>query len=410
MSQTFSGTLHLSSSSVPATAVPLTLVMWTNNAGGQGRRLFQLNGGSNSETNCFGILLDVTSASNKLCAYRSSSGGANQALTSAITTSTWQHYGAVFASTSSAASYLNGTVKGTSGTTVSPAAMAALLVSGRPSDFAFGIGGQAAHMAAWARALSDAEMAYLGGGGNPRAIKGVVSYWKLATVGGVAETPVADQIGSNDLTPSATIGAGTSDPSIETFMTGTTIPTQNYTVGVAISSINLGTSGTLPLFDEVTAAYTATLKQLGSATAATTTSSAGTAVREIAVVSVASITVNGYIKVTSGGTPTRVLATNATANTILVAADQTYSSGAQIYTLPVNSLTVSGLSISSNVFSGTPVANATNALCFFRATNNTVSTAVADTNLFTMNITGGGGGTGGMMLPAGIFSGGFVGG
>ena len=410
MSQTFSGVLHLLSSSAPATAAPLTMVIWVNSAGGQGRRYMELSAGATETTGVFGVLTDITAASNKISAYRLSASTSNQALTgAAMTVSTWQHLGVVFASTASAAAYLGGSNKGTSGAVVTPTTPTQLLISGRPSDFAFGIGGQAAHAALWTRALSDTEMAYLGAGGNPRALKGIVCYWKISTSGGVAETPVIDQIGAFDLTPSATMGAGTTDPDFESYFLGT-IGTQSYTAGAAITSINVGVSGTSPLFDNVSAAGTATLKQLGSATAVGTTASALTAVREFALSTLTGITVGGYIKVTSGGTPTRVLGTNATTTSVLVAADQTFASGAQVYYLAVNSLAVAGLSITSNVFAGTPTANSSYTNCLFRHTNNNNSALFADSNLFSMSVTGGGGGGGGLMMPAGVFCGGFIGG
>jgi len=349
-----------------------------------------------------GLLTDTTGTSNKVNAYRvSSTGVGNQALTStAITTSTWQHWGAVFASTTSSAAYLNGANKGASGATIAPATLTQLTISGRPSDFAFGIAGQAAHAAAWARALSDTEMLYLGAGGNPRAVKSCVSYWKMAS----GETPVVDQIGTNDLTPSGTIGAGTSDPNFQTYMTGGPVGNLSYTAGTAITAINLNAGH---VFDDVSSAFTSTLNQLGTASNLTTTTGAVTAAREIPVTSATGIAAGDYIKLTSGGTPTRVLTVNGT--TVLVAADQTASSGAAVYRYGVSPLTIPGLSISSGSFSGTPSSAATNALCLFRATCTGNTALVADSDLFTITVTGAGGGSG-VMLPAGIFSGGFVGG
>jgi hypothetical protein len=307
MAQTFSSTLHLSSSSVPATAAPVSMCLWTSNSGGQGRRIMVLSAGASETTGVLGLLTDTTGSSNKVNAYRvSSAGSANQALTSvAATASTWQHWGVVFASTTSAASFLNGGNKGLSTPLISPATLTQLTISGRPSDFAFGIGGQAAHAAAWSRALSDTEMAYLGAGGNPRAVKSCVSYWKMAS----GETPVIDQIGTNDLTPSATIGAGTSDPNFQTHMTGGPVGNLSYTAGTAITSINL-TAG--HVFDDVSSAFTSVLSQLGTAVSLTTTTGALTAAREVPVSSATGIAAGDYIKLTSGGTPTRVLVVNGT--------------------------------------------------------------------------------------------------
>ena len=77
----------------------------------------------------------------------------------------------------------------------------------------------------------------------------------------------------------------------------------------------------------------------------------------------------------------------------------------------MSSLTISGMSMASNIYSGTPVAAATYSNCLFRASCNSDSTIVADSDVFTITIaSGGGGGGGGLLLPAGVFSGGFVGG
>ncbi len=403
MSQTFSSNLHLSSASVAATAAPLTLVMWVNSTGGQARRFFELCA-SGADTNLFGITLDVTSASNKVAAYRSSAVTNNQALTSvALTTSAWQHVGAVFAASNSAAAYLNGANKGTSSAGITPTGINLTVISGRQTDYQFGVAGQAAHAAVWARALSDTEMAYLGAGGNPRGIKGCVNYWKVAT----GESPVIDQIGTNDLTAVGPPGAGSSDPNFETFMVGAAVGDQSYPVGAAIGPINVA-----GLFDSVSSAYTVTLAQLGAPTQPTTTASALTATREVVVGSGAAFAVGDYMKVTAGGTPTRVLAVNGT--TLLVAKDQTYSTAAQVFRFAVNPLTIAGLSITSGSFNGTPTAAAVNSLCFFRATCNAAGSLLADSDLITITTTGGGGGGGGggagLQMPAGVFCGGFVGG
>jgi Concanavalin A-like lectin/glucanases superfamily len=408
MAQTFSGTLHLSSTTLPATGFPVSLMMWVNTTGGQGRRFFELSAGASETTGVIGLLLDITGgASNKVSSYRLSGSTSNQALSStAITTSAWQHAALVVSSSSSSAAYLNGGNKGTSSTAVSPATLTNLTISGRPSDFTTGIAGQAAHAAAWSRALSDTEVAYLGGGGNPRAVKGTVSYWKMSTAAGVAETPVSDQIGSNDLTPSATIGAGTSDPNFQTHMTGGPVGSLSYTAGTAITAINLNAGH---VFDDVSSAFTSALSQLGTATSLTTTTGALTAAREVPLTSATGISAGDYIKLTSGGTPTRVLAMNGT--TALVANDQTASSGAAVYRYGVSPLTIPGLGISSGSFSGTPTSAATNSLCFFRATCSGNAALMADSDLFTITVTGtGGGGGSGLMLPAGVFSGGMVGG
>lgn len=406
MSQTFSGTNHLSSGAVAATAVPLTLVIWLNTTLGQFKRFISL-ANSTDNANVFNCGTDVTSSSSNLAsAYVSITGNNAQALSStAMTASTWQHLAAVFASTSSRAIYINGANKGsTGGGPFAPTGINATIISGRASDFTAGIVGQAAQAAVWNRALSDNEVAHLGAGGNPRAIKGCVSYWKIAS----GESPVVDQIGTNNLTVTGT-SAGTTDPSLQTYMTGGPVGALSYTQGTAITAIDLTAGGAT--FDNVSSAFTATLQQLSAPSQPTTTSSALTAVREVVVGSVGAFSAGDYMKVTSGGTPTRVLGVNVSTNTLLVAADQTYSTSAQVFRFAVNPLTVSGLSISSNSFSGTPTSAGVNSLCLFRATCNALGTLMADSDVFTVTVaSGGGGGGGGLQMPAGAFCGGFVGG
>lgn len=406
MSQTQSSTLHFLSSSAPVTAVPLTIVAWFTTSGGQGRKIVAV-ANSASLADVFQLGLDFASATNKIQALMSNASFGNQALSSVAcdTSGNWNHGAAVFASTTSRAAYLNGGSKGsTTNTIANPSGLNELLVSGRSSDFTFGIAGQIAHAAVYSRALTDNEVAYLGAGGNPRAIKNCIDYYRFHS----GDSPVLDETGTLDLTPSGTMGAGTTNPNVETYRTGTALGAQSYTVGVAITAINMAAGG--PVFDEVSAAFTATLKQLGTATQPTATSSALTTVREIPVGSVTGISAGDYIKVTSGGTPTRVLWVDATNAKLLVADDQTFASSAQIFRYAVNSLSVSGLSITSNSFGGTPTVAQTNNLCFFRATNNSNSALFADTDVFTMTITGGGGGGGSGVATSGYFCGGFQGG
>lgn len=399
MAQTFASGNHLAGSSVAGTAVPITLVIWINTLLGQGRKFISLANSSDT-ANAFANGLDVSGTiSNEIAAYTTATAGSNQALSSAaLPASAWHHAATVFASSSSRAAYLDGVNKGTASGNFTPSGINQTIISGRSGDFLFGITGQAAHAAAWSRALSDTEVAYLGSGGNPRAIKSVVSYWKIAS----GASPVPDEIGTNNLTVTGA-SAGTSDPSLQTFMTNGPVGALAYTVGSAIASINVA-----GLFDSVSSPYTVTLVQLGTPTQPTTTSSGLTATREIVVGSNAAFSAGDYCKVTSGGTPTRVLGLGGT-TIILVADDQTYSTSSQVFRFAVSPLTVAGLSISSGTFSGTPTAAATNSLCFFRATCNAVGTLMADSDVFTITTTGGGGGSG-LLMPAGIFSGGFIGG
>jgi hypothetical protein len=90
----------------------------------------------------------------------------------------------------------------------------------------------------------------------------------------------------------------------------------------AITSVDLSAGN---LFDDVSSAFTVTLCQLGAATSLTTTTGALTAAREIPLTSATGLAAGDYLKVTSGGTPTRVLAVNGLI--ALVADDQTATFG-----------------------------------------------------------------------------------
>jgi hypothetical protein len=406
MSQTFtSSATYLSSTVAAATAVPVSLAIWVNTPGGQSKKFLSLaNRGSVNDV--FQNGLDTITSGNAVAAFASQSTGHEQVITSAaMTTGQWQHAGTVFSSAVIAA-YLNGTNKGSgsgAGAPV-PGGINGTIISGRPVDYAFGIAGQAAHAAVWARALSDVEWAYLGAGGNPRAIKGTVSYWKLRS----GDSPVPDVIGTNNLTATGPPGAGTSDPNFTTFMTGGPVGNLSYTAGTAITSINLAAAG--GYFDDVSSAFTVTLQQAtATGTTSTTTSSPGTTLREIPMTSVSGFAAGDYVKVGSNAI-TRLLAVNTVAVSLLVAVDQTYSASASVTRYSVSPLTVTGLSMSANVFSGTPAAATTQNLCFFRATCNASSALMGDTDVFTITVASGGGGGGGLQMPAGAFCGGFVGG
>jgi hypothetical protein len=294
---------------------------------------------------------------------------------------------------------LNGGSKATnSGGALVPSGIANTILSGRAGDHTGGIAGQAAHAAIWTRALSDTEVAYLGAGGNPRNIKGLVSYWKLKS----GASPVNDEVGTNNLTVTGT-AAGTSDPNFQTYMTGGPVGALSLSVGTPITSIDFST-----IFDAVSSAFGVTLQQLAAPTQPTTTASALTAVREVVLTSATGFAAGDYLKITAGGTPSRILYMNGT--TALVADDQTFASGAAVYNFKVNPATISGLSMSGNIYGGTPTAATTQALCVFRATCSGNSALIADSDQLTITVTGGGGGGGGMLMPAGIFSGGFTGG
>jgi hypothetical protein len=406
MSKTHSGTGRLSSTTLPFTAPPYSWMIWCTSVGGQARKFMSV-GKTTDATAVLAIDTDITSgATNKVSSLVSSpaNNGQTLSLVAINTAGQWNCCQAVEATTGNHASYLNGGNKGTSGAVIAtPTGLNLFVISGRPTDFSSGIGGQSAHAAIWSgRVLSDTEVAYLGAGGNPRAIKGLTNYWKI----GSAENPVLDQVGTLDLTVTGT-SAGTTDPDIQTFMTGGPVGTLSWTAGTTIAPINLAAGA---IFDDVSSPFSVTLCQLAAPTNPTTVSSALTAAREVPVVSATGITAGSYIKITSGGTPTRVLWVNGL--TVLVDKDQTCASGAQVFLHAVNTLTIPGMNMSANVYSGIPSSAATYTLTFFRATCSANTTLRGDTELETITVasSGGGGGGGVTFAPCGNFSGGFCGG
>jgi len=399
---------HLDATSVPATAMAITLFGWFYVTSVSTFLRFLTLGSSSNGASYFSLALDMTGSTTQLAATSSKTGSLSQAKSSASpAANTWFHGIAVFASTADARCFLNGANKGTGTAVVPDTTVDHIYLSGRPTDHLFGIHGQAAHDGIAIRALSDAECAYLGTGGNPRALKNISNYWEVTAT----ESPVVDQLGSINLTLTGT-SAGTTNPNIETFMTGGPIGALNYTQNTAISSINLAAGG--GIFDDVSSPFTVSLCQLNTPTSPTQTTATGTSVREIPVGSVSGLVADNYVKIAGNATPVRILAVNATALTILVDKDQTYANSATISYYTVNPLTIPGLGIGANVFSGIPTAASVNNLCFFRATNNNDSSIVADTDINTITVaaSGGGGGGGGtnLLLVAGSYSGGFSGG
>lgn len=390
---------HLDSSAVATTASPITLAIWFYTTIAQGRSFISV--GSDS-SNRFCVGTSFTDSLGEVAASRNStSASSQQAKTSILTASAWRHGMGVWTDASNAAVFYQGANKVTvAGGSFVPITPNQTVINGRIGDHVGGIAGMAAHAAAWSRALSDLECAYVGAGGNPRNVKGTVNYWKIST----GESPVKDQIGTNDLTVTGTT-SGSSEPNVQTYMTGGPVGALSYPVGSAITTIDLSAGH---LFDDVSSPYTASLQQLAPPTTTTVPNASGTAVREIPMASTAAYTAGDYAKVTSGGTPTRVLAVGS--GSILVANDQTFTTSSQLYRFAVNPLSVSGLSISSNVFSGTPSSPSTNALCLFRATCTGNTALTADSDVFELDTTSGGGGGSFIFLPAGLFSGGLVGG
>src|SRR5690606_30193422 len=109
--------------------------------------------------------------------------------------------------------------------------------------------GNLAHAAMFDRALTAAEAAYLGAGGNPR-YAGPTCYWKIN-----GASPEVEQIsGTNNLTVNGTTSEA-DNPTIASYFTGSSYSNQTWTQGEAISSLTADAR-----FDDVSSAFTTSWK------------------------------------------------------------------------------------------------------------------------------------------------------
>lgn len=387
MALTQSSTNHALGSSPGVTAAPGTFFGWFYSAGGQGRYFLttcNAAGGNGASRKNFRLGLDLVSTSNDVSALtENTSSTQNQALTGAITTNTWQFCAAAFVTTTTNAAYL-GTSKNTHAATVVPPSIDSTVLGARQSDFSFGVSGQMAHVGeSSGRVLSDLELAYLSASGNPRYIGlsagNVVRYWECAAT---ETTTITDQCGNENLTVTG-LTAGSSDPNVASFWTAAAQGNLSYTQGSAIASITFSTK-----YRQVSASvdYTVTLNQIGSAgTATSANGAAASASNALTVNAIGSIAAGQYVKIGAGAFN---LVLYVSGSTILLATPQTWANTDTVTPYPASALTVNGLSIAAGVFSGTPGAPAvgTYANCVFRAANNTVATAIADSALFTITV------------------------
>src|SRR5581483_4020590 len=293
-----------------------------------------------------------------------------------LSTSAWNYVGSSFASSTlnvyENASKNSGT--NSHGTTCLPPTEFLIGRAVRPADAAM------AHMYLYQGvALSDLAHGYLAAFGNPRGV-GVTNYWWISASSGT-ET---DQAGSMTLTVSGTSSAAT-DPNIAPFFTGT-IAAQSYTQGSAITAVNLRTLFELQGYSAGSELWTGALMQVGTAGTATSASgSATSASQALTVAAIGSITAGMYVKVGSGSF-NRVLFVSG--NSILLGTAQTWNNADTVTPYPVSALSLSGLSVASNSYSGTPGSGAVGSYsnCFFRATNTTNAIGTFDSNLFPITV------------------------
>lgn len=387
MALTQSSTNHALGSSPGVTAAPGTFFGWFYSAGGQGRYFlttYNAAGSNGASRKNFRLGLDLVSTSNDVSALtENTSSTQNQALTSAITTNTWQFCAAAFVTTTTNAAYL-GTSKNTHAATVVPPSIDSTVLGARQSDFSFGVNGQMAHVGESTRVLADVELAYLSAGGNPRFLGlsagNIVRYWECAAT---ETTTITDQCGNENLTVTG-LTAGSSDPNVASFWTATAQGNQSATQGGTFPAIDLKTK-----FRQVAATvdYTCTLQQVGSAAAATSAVGAGTSSQLITVASAIGIVAGSWVSV-AGGAKTFVLYVSG--STLLLLAAQTWSNADSIVPYPASTptgLTTNGYTITSNVTGGTVGAGAVGSYAnsYYLAANNT-NGALAPSALHTITV------------------------
>lgn len=344
---------------------------------------------------------DVTGSSGKPVVYIAAGAytGEVKAAT-AVVADTWTHAAASASSTEMDA-WINGAGKGSAIGGNSPSTLTAMRVNNILTSLS------SISMAGFAvgnTLLADVEAAALGAGLDPRHIASCTNFYLINTASGTE----ADLVGTIGMTITGTSAASDAPP-VSTFMTGGPVGAQSWVVGTAITSINLAAGG--GVFADTASPFTVTLQQLTATATTGTTNGSGSTVRIIALsAAMSSLAAGDYITI-GAGSLTRVLAVSAAGTTVLVSSNQSYAASSTVTRYSVAPLSIAGISITSNVVSGTPTAAATYANCVWRATCNAGSTAIADSDVASITIASSGGGGGGTALQqaALAFTGGFQG-
>lgn len=369
-----SGSLMSGSGNPFSNSGPGALLVWRRTAtvAQQDSRYMQLivSGSLRSE-----LGTDVTSTSGKTCALQQNSTSNTQALaTSAQTANAWELDVAAFSSyPNNQIVYSAGGKKAIKAAISNPGTVTTVQIGGRGTF-------DLAHAAIMTRIPTDLEVAACGlGFVNLRAL-GLSNYYYLNTASGT-ET---DQVGSINLSITGT-SSTSGDPNMGTWFTGTAIPNQNWTQGVAITNIDLKTE-----FDNgvaTSAPWTGTLCQLGAAGTPTAATAPGT--NSTALTTSVALTAGQWVKVGSNAL-TPVLYVSG--NTALLRDSLTWNNADTVTPYPVAALTAitgNGVTVNgSNVTTGTPGAGAvgTYTNCLFQATNNTNTSALTYSNLFTITV------------------------
>lgn len=168
------------------TATPLTMAAWFYpTAAANGAIMGLFTSGSAFNRNSFRLAIDTSPAVIALSA--DSTATANATSTASASLNAWNHGAAVFASATSRAAYLNGGNKGTETTSRIPSGIDRTSIGvgdGSSASTPFQATGMIAYPAIWNIALSDADVAALAAGADPRLIhpEALVAFWPLVGV------------------------------------------------------------------------------------------------------------------------------------------------------------------------------------------------------------------------------------
>jgi hypothetical protein len=378
---------HLDANTAPVLAPPFTMGGMVKTTKAQARRLITIYNRSDN-TQFFALALDVTgNATGKFSGYIGSGATTQQVLAAAVD-GTWMGSDVCFESSFTRSVMSSGGNKATITGTISPAGVNGIAISGRPSDHSFGAGGPEAHDYIYSRKLEDVERKFLQLGGARRAIKNLLCYW---TLNRQSSGTVPDEMGVCTLTITGTMAASADNPKMQTYYKGAAISALVLQVSTAMTP----TANLLTSIENVDSTVSFALMKVGASTASTTAGAPITTAPRVIAVNDVTIFAPGDYAQAGSATPSRVLQTftgTAPAGTIVVADDQSFSTGATISRCPSATSSVAGISVNSStgVISGTPTGTQSLTANYFVGISNTADPTNAslrwDTPLFPITV------------------------
>ena len=200
MARAISSGNYLTTASAPVTAVPLTIACWFNpTAINTNGLLVSIDNGGTSDRFCI-----LKSSAAAIIAQAVGAGNAaNATTTTNYTAGAWQHACGTFSATNARAAYLGGGGKGTNATLRVPSGLTTTAI-GALSGGTVVLAGSVAEATIWNIALSDAQVADLAKGFDPRFIRpdAIVAHWSLMG----RSSPEPDFIGGFDMALTGTPG------------------------------------------------------------------------------------------------------------------------------------------------------------------------------------------------------------